>query len=506
MSGHPPPPSPMNRLSALLQLALVQAYRARLTDVCAVLEGYGSRLGGALVHLGLPPAAEGPAASSGAASRAPEPVASQRQLRKCIARWHDVIASATTASLLSPDALLEVCERRCPLPVGATAPAPAVLALLEEGVQGDLVMVRAWAVAAQEQRAGTGQGAAQVSSTNGNAAVAAAIGRLQTLHIGHYQGGRAAAQQERELRAKVEAAHEAARAAPAGEARLRTLAAQQAGLQAALAEAERQRARLAEHYSDAAERGARARRQLQALAAAEEEEAALDARVVALCRADLALQRGWRQGAWEARAFVEDRLLRRVPELQVLGRQLEAALGEELQAFAELAWPTTSGESGCRRGNGAAAIKSAIPLDALAPAKTEAHARELLAAAEAELERLRPLREQWAGLLEAAKGSATQLQGAAADLEARLAVLQEEAAGSSAAALAAAEAAAAEGRASVAEVREALREWWASPAVHVVPWVKHEGKNASEWLRLLIEQSDAQKRRAALGDFTNVHA
>ncbi|KAL0052387.1 hypothetical protein WJX82_001313 [Trebouxia sp. C0006] len=32
------------------------------------------------------------------------------------------------------------------------------------------------------------------------------------------------------------------------------------------------------------------------------------------------------------------------------------------------------------------------------------------------------------------------------------------------------------------EVKDAVTEWWTQPAVHAVPWVQHEGKNAEEWL------------------------
>ncbi|DBA85870.1 TPA: HAUS augmin-like complex, subunit 5, variant 2 [Trebouxia sp. C0004] len=32
------------------------------------------------------------------------------------------------------------------------------------------------------------------------------------------------------------------------------------------------------------------------------------------------------------------------------------------------------------------------------------------------------------------------------------------------------------------EVKDAITEWWTQPAVHAVPWVQHEGKNAAEWL------------------------
>eukprot|EP00887_Chlorella_sp_A99_P006364 scaffold3.g6364.t1 len=471
------------------RLALVRAYRTRIDDVCAVFEGYSAALGDALAQLG--------AAASGGGQPARD---RQGQLARALQGCRGALCRAGVEPL-SLDRLLDDAQAQEPLPAGAV-PATTVLMALEGDMRADLAEVQSWG------SQGSGSARRALADDPEACAIADAIASLRKLHVARYRSCRQAeARQQAELERRVADARAAlaSSAAAVGEgpqATLRALAAQQAGLQAAI----RQSEALARPPAAAPGGQQALADQLEEVGAMQEREQQLDARIAHLSAANVELALQWRKCAWQARDAVQSRLEAQGPVLRALAEQLAAAMQAELEAFQATPWPPRrEQEEGRQGGTGsmgscAGAAAAAEPLDPLAGTKTPEHATKLLAAAASELAALQPVRAQWRELVEAAEAHADKLQAAAAGLEAQLGELQEEGAGAAMQQLAEAEAAAAAGVAAVADTRGALAEWWASPALHAVPWIKHGGRNVSEWLRRLGELEDAERRRKALGD------
>jgi hypothetical protein len=216
----------------------------------------------------------------------------------------------------------------------------------------------------------------------------------------------------------------------------------------------------------------------------------VDSTVRALCAADRRLMREWRQGCWAAERAVEAGLLAQRQSLAQLGQQLLDAQRREMAGFrglvASAAAPAAanSGPAANQLGSGdarAATAAAAQLLDPLAHLKTEGHATALLAAAADELQQLQPVAQQWAELAGATSSELAGLRQTAAELGREVQALVggegEEAEGAASGAmqqLREAASAAEEGMALLGPTRQALTEWWTSPAVTAAPWVKRE--------------------------------
>lgn len=324
----------------------------------------------------------------------------------------------------------------------------------------------------------------------------AAFGRLQQEQKERWRASAARQQQLEQLRGEVAAAAQAlAGASPAsgdGAEQARTrLAAQQAGLRAGLACLEGARRRAEDADDVAAQRAQQVTGQREELVALERREAALDAAVRALCVADSRVMRQWRQGAWRAAEHVEAHLLPRRQPLLDLAERLLDVQRRELAAFRSSATAAAAAGAGkeqagsaaaCGGGSGggwrgaatAGAAAAAQLLDPLAHLKDGGHAAALVQAATAELQQLQPVREQWAALAAGSAAQLAELQAAAAQLQAQAQALQQDGGSAPLAQLREAAAAAKEGAALVGRVRQALSEWWTSPAVAATPWLKRE--------------------------------
>ena len=343
-------------------------------------------------------------------------------------------------------------------------------------------------------------------TNTGGSCLAEDICQLQRLQVHRYQRSRQVERQMQELQKKLEVAQVqlAAAGGAGGEATLRKLAARQAGLKTALRDAERLSSKLEAKQAMARVAAEALEEQRGELAAREERERQLDELIRALCTADLRLTRQWRSDAWQARHFLDNRLLARGPGLAVVGSQLAAAWQEELAAFRATPWPQQPGAASSSTED-AALQEAAMLLGYLPEHRTAEYAAELVASAEAEVEQLRPLQDQLAGIMHGAMEVAAGKQEEAARTEQELRRLLSEGVAASLQQLQEAEAAVEEGMVGAGKVEEALREWKTCPALDAAPWVKRHDRNARQWLQLLQEQRDALARSgAALMDNSNL--
>ena len=264
------------------------------------------------------------------------------------------------------------------------------------------------------------------------------------------------------------------------------LAAWQAGLRAELQSLEGARRAAEVAAAAAGERAQRLRASTAAVTKLEQQEVAVNGAIRALCVADSTVMRRWRQGTWQAQEVVESRVVAQRRPLAQLGQQLLEAQRSELAAFAaapalaaakhsqqeqEPAGPAATAGKRTAADAHVAVRAAAQLLDPLAHLKTDEHAAELVAAAAAELRQLKPLRQQWAELAARGGEQAAALAAAADELGAGVQALQE---GCADGWLREAAAAAAEGMELVGRTRQALSEWWTTPAVTATSWVKRE--------------------------------
>lgn len=377
------------------------------------------------------------------------------------------------------------CSTKRLLPQPPLPSPPFIAAAPAEALQADLAAVDGWP-------------GAQRPSTDGTppaSPLGPAFSKLQGQQLEQWQAQAARQQQLDQLRAQVAAAQAAlASQVPAdgsGEAAAaadRTrLAAQQAGLRAELACLEAAKGRLQEAAAVAAQRVRQVEGGRSHVAALEEQEGRVDSTVRALCAADSRLMREWRQGCWAAEQAVEAGVLAQRQPLAQLGQQLLDAQRRELAGFRG---PAAAGSAASRgpaasqptSGGARAATEAAAQLlDPLAHLKTEGHAAALLAAATVELQLLQPVARQWAELACATSSELAGLQQTAAELQRQVQALvggegedTEGAASGAMRQLREAAAAAEEGMALLGPTRQALTEWWTSPAVTAAPWVKRE--------------------------------
>lgn len=330
------------------------------------------------------------------------------------------------------------------------------------------------------------------------------------------------------------------------------LVAQQAGLRAELDCLDRMQQAAEAAAAAAARRAAAVQAARDGVAALEAQEEALDGAVCALCCADSLVMRQWRQGTWQAQEVVEAGVLAQRQPLASLGRRLAEVQRQEMAAFRRQAdnanatrpvaateQPAASAGSGGASSRGQT-LAAAQLLDPLAGLKTEAAAAAVVAAASTELQELQPVTQQWSELAAASGDRLAALRATAAELEGAMGALRAEGGAAPLAQLREAAAAAEEGSAAVVCARQALSEWWTTPAVTATPWVKREfesrgrgsgvgewklhragghpwrrwmgashrastathfctpageGRSAEEWLRLLGDQQRAQRQR-----------
>ena len=373
-----------------------------------------------------------------------------------------------------------------PPPIAAAAAAAPA-----EAIQSDLAAVDGWPGAAQPSADGT-----PAASPLGPA-----FSTLQGQQLERWERQAARQQQLEQLRSQVAAAQAAlasqqASSGASGEAAAAAehtrLAAQQAGLRAELASLEAAKGRLQEAAAVAAQRVRQVEGARGHVSALEEQEGHVDSTMRALCAADSRLMRQWRQGCWAAEPAVEAGVLAQRQPLAQVGQQLLDAQRRELAGFRGLAAAGSAANSGASAsqptGSGARAATAAAAqlLDPLAHLKTEAHAATLLAAATDELQLLQPVARQWAELARTTRSELAGLQQTAAELQREVqALLGGEGEGAEGAApgamqqLREAAAAAEEGMALLGPTRQALTEWWTSPAVTAALWVKRECPPAS---------------------------
>ena len=372
----------------------------------------------------------------------------------------------------------------------SSLPVPA--AVLAACIEDDCRVVNAWPALAPTPAACTDDPAAAASQ------LGPAFVKLHREQKERWEAAEVRRQQLEALRAEVAAARAALSPVDsphdpaAADAAARTLlAAQQAGLRAEL-ECLSRAQQASEAAAAAAAQRAEAVRAAQAQAAAlEAREAVLDDAVRALCSADGQVMRQWRQGTWRAQEAVETGVLARREPLAALAERLAQAQGQELAAFREhaghaaakrlaaggehpAAAPAAPASAADGSPAGSQATAAAQLLDPLAGLKTEAAAQAAVAAAQAELQELRPAGQQWAELATAAASRLAALQATAAELEGQVAALQQAGSAETHKQLQAAASAAEEGAAVIAHARQALTEWWTSPAVTATPWVKRE--------------------------------
>lgn len=337
-----------------------------------------------------------------------------------------------------------------------------------DSVLQDLAVVKTWP-AVQQPGAATGQ----------PSSLGAAFWRLRREQLERWEVAAQRAAQLEALRAEVAAAREAlAPAADPGSdsaAAHTQLAARQAGLRAELQSLDRARQAAEQRGAAAAEEARAVRAEAAAVAELEGQEARLDAAVRALCAADGAAMRAWRQGTWKAQEQVEAVAAQR-QVLAQLAQQLLDAQRAELAAFRAAASEAGSKAPGEAPPAASSATREAAQLlEPLAHLKSDEHAATVVAAAADELRQLQSSLQQWEALANASAGRLAGLQSTACELAGRVAALQQDGGADAAMAqLREAAAAAEEAGALVVRTRQALSEWWTSPAVTAAPWVKRE--------------------------------
>lgn len=343
-------------------------------------------------------------------------------------------------------------------------------------VQADCQAVDGWPALAPALPADVADPAAAASP------LGPAFARLHREQTHQWQAADARRQQLEALRAEVAAARAAAASANGSgsssapdSTQHQELAAQQAGLRAELECLERAQRAAGKAAAASSQRAAEVQAARDSVAALEAREQALDAAVRALCCADSQVMRQWRQDVWRAQEAVEMGVLAQRQPLAALGQRLAEAQRQELAAFRRAAAQQPAGSVvGGSASARSSVLAAAQLLDPLAGLKTETAAEGVMAAAAAELRELQPAAVQWAGLAEAAAGRLAALQSVAAELQGKVGALRDEGGSSALAQLREAAAAAEEGSAAVGRARQALSEWWTSPAITATPWVKRE--------------------------------
>ncbi|KAL4458546.1 hypothetical protein ABPG75_013411 [Micractinium tetrahymenae] len=470
------------------QAVLAAAYCRRLQRVASLLQQYDVHLQRTLATVGLGQSEERSQAVAGQVA-AHELAAALQGLQEQLAA---VALGSSGAEPPTPEVLLELASSSAP-PAGlSSAGVPALLAALHDSVLEDLAAVNTWP-GVQPPAAATGQAGS----------LSPAFCWLQQEQRERWEATAQRAAQLEALRGEVAAAR-AALAAPAdnseaaASARLQ-LAAQQAGLRAELHALDRARQAAEKQGAAGAQLAAAVREGTAAVAELEQQEAAVDAAVRALCAADSAAMRAWRQGTWQAQEQVEAGVASQRQPLVQLAQQLLEAQRAELAAFKAAGSEAGSKATGKATAAASLAVKEAAQLlDPLANLRSDQHAAAVVAAAAAELRQLQPVLQQWEALAAASSSQLAALQSTAGELEGRVRALQEDGGADAAMAqLREAAAAADEAGALVGRTRQALSEWWTSPAVTAAPWIKREGKSADEWLRLLGDQHRALQQREA---------
>ena len=307
--------------------------------------------------------------------------------------------------------------------------------------------------------------------------MALAVARLQQQLVHDNQQTTRLLGEAAELEQQVQAARAELRSSAGGaEGTVLELRAQLAGLEAGVAAAQRAEEELVGQQQGAERQAQQVREQQAAAAQLAGQERQLDALIAALCTADAALVQQWRGSAWQAQEAIEGGILPAQGELRATGTALLAAMQQELASFREGGQHPQQQEGHAPQPpapqRGSSVVAAVERLDPLARLKTAAHAESVLAAAAAELQELQPVERQWAEAAEAAQQELLQLQERAGAAERRVAELEGHALSAGMQQLEEAAAAAAEGEGLVAPLRTALEEWWTSPALHAVPWVK----------------------------------
>ncbi len=320
-----------------------------------------------------------------------------------------------------------------------------------------------------------------------------AFGRLQQEQRKSWEEAAQRAAQLEALRSEVEAARNALDAVtdPGSEhtAACTQLAAQQAGLRAELQFLEHAREAAEQQGASAAEEAEAVHARAAAVVQLEEREAGVDAAVRALCAADSAAMRAWRQGTWQAEERLEAGVAAQCRPLSQLAQQLLEAQRAELATF-RAAGSQAGGKVADEAPSAASAAvrKAAQLLNPLAQLKSDEHAAAVVAAAADELHQLQPVLEQWQALASASEDRLEALQSTAGELAGRVAALQQDGGANAAMAqLREAVAAAEEAGVLVAHTRQALSEWWTSPAVTAAPWVKRECAGCASPWRILCQ-------------------
>lgn len=307
-----------------------------------------------------------------------------------------------------------------------------------------------------------------------------ALGRLQREQRERWEAAAQRAAQLEALRAQVAAAREtlATQADPSFASALAhtQLVAEQAGLRAELQSLERAQQALEQDGGAAAKEAEAVRADAAGVAALEQQEAHVDAAVRALCAADSAAMRAWRQGTWQAEERVQAGVTAQCQPLVHLAQHLLAAQRGELAAFLAAGSEAGSKAAGEEPVQAPTAVREAAHvLDPLARWRSDEHAAAEVVAAADEVRQLQPLLQRWEATATASGGELVALQSAAGELAGRVEALQQD--GSADAAMAQLREAATSAQEAgklVAGARQALSEWWTSPSVTATPWVKRE--------------------------------
>ncbi|GAB4821861.1 hypothetical protein N2152v2_008907 [Parachlorella kessleri] len=275
------------------------------------------------------------------------------------------------------------------------------------------------------------------------------------------------------------------------------LAAQRAGLHAALSLVDRLQQELRAVQRSTAVKQQEAAAAIEVLSQLEKGEADLDRSLGLLCTADSAFMRQWQESTWQTQTFISDSLLAARKPLQQLAGQLAEAMQQELGAFKCTPAPEAAPEGTC------ASQPAALRLDPTAQLKTAEHGTDLLAAAAEELEALQPVHRAWEELVSHSRLQLQELEGTVARLRKEAEAVDSAGAQGVHEQLDQACGAAEAGMAAVRAVRTAMADWWTLPAFKAAPWVKYDGKSATEWLRVLSEQHDLVQTRAVFEDHSN---
>ncbi|KAI3435906.1 hypothetical protein D9Q98_001964 [Chlorella vulgaris] len=489
------------------RVLLVDSYVRRLQRLTLLLQQYRAHLNQGLAALGLP-ALQGEQRAAALGTWAHDLERVRIQLANALP---SACADPATPSEQAAEALLQLGCHCAPLAQRmAAAGAGVTVEALQGSIQADLQAVNSWPAAAAAEHS---------ACTRTNSPLSTALGKMQLEQIATWEAVMQRQQQLQRLRAQVAAARQPLTPAPGDDeavdeaAHRRLAAAKVAGLNAELGSLERA-LRQALEAAQSAQQGQRVTALQGQLAEQLQLEQAVDAAVRAMCEANARVLQQWRQGSRQAAGQLKAQVSLQSQSLLLASQRLLAAQREELAAFRQqtplgapgpaqqLPQPATDKGTAAVSKNelenamvGADTVAAASLLDPLARFKSAAHAASLLQQAGTELQQLLPLQEQWAELRRSSDAQLADLQQTAAQLQQEVQQLGVD--GGVAALHQEAAAVAGQGVELVGRVRQALSEWWTTPAVTATPWLKRGGKTALEWLTVLAEQQRALRQREA---------